>query len=108
MGRARILRLLLAAGADANALDDSRSTPLHFAAELGHARAAQVLLDMGADPLRCNAFGSTPLDKTEVQVWDAADVARGKSEIRRLLTGEHLATENLRPEPAIAASFCRA
>mmetsp|Transcript_1175 Transcript_1175/g.2525 ORF Transcript_1175/g.2525 Transcript_1175/m.2525 type:complete len:688 (+) Transcript_1175:106-2169(+) len=41
-------KLLLAAGADANALDDNNITVLHVAARQGHLKMAQMLIDHGA------------------------------------------------------------
>ncbi len=44
-----MLRLLLAAGANANAAAASGATPLYIAAEGGHLEAVRVLLEAGAD-----------------------------------------------------------
>lgn len=48
-------------GADSNAQQGSRSTPLHCAAEVGHDGMVQLLLDYWADPNAKNNSGSTPL-----------------------------------------------
>ena len=42
------LRSLVAAGCDVNAFDDMSRTPLHYAAENEHYKAAEWLLDHGA------------------------------------------------------------
>ncbi len=56
---AEVARLLLRAGADVNAQEDTyRNTPLHDAPE---AATAQVLIAAGADLNRRNAEGRTPL-----------------------------------------------
>jgi len=52
---------LLAAGADANATDDSGVTPLHRAVRTRCAMAVRVLLENGADARQMNGSGSTPL-----------------------------------------------
>eukprot|EP00756_Hemistasia_phaeocysticola_P008181 Hpha_TRINITY_DN14525_c0_g1::TRINITY_DN14525_c0_g1_i1::g.47200::m.47200 len=43
------------------ARDSARQTPLHEAAENGHAAAAAVLLQAGADPHALDCLGNTPL-----------------------------------------------
>merc|ERR1712070_991356 len=68
-------------------------TPLHFALELGRARAAQALLKAGADAGFRNCFGSRPVDKVQVNSWDAADVVSGKIDIQRLLEGGNESNE---------------
>lgn len=84
LGRAEVLRVLLAAGADPNALDDPRSAPLHYAASGGHARAAFLLLQAGADHTLENAFGTTPIAKAENNSWDTPLVLQGKAYIQRM------------------------
>jgi ankyrin repeat protein len=58
--RATIGRLL-GAGADPNAADKGGTTPLHRAVRNRCAGAVEVLLVGGADPLRDNGRGSTPM-----------------------------------------------
>ena len=43
-----ILKLLLAAGADVNAIDDQGYTPLMWAARYGHSELARLLLEADA------------------------------------------------------------
>jgi hypothetical protein len=53
--------LLIASGADPNAIDQNGVTPLHRAVRTRCAAAASALLDGGADALRKNGNGSTPM-----------------------------------------------
>lgn len=67
-GHDRIVRLLLAHGADLRVRDEDGVTPLHWAAIGNHHRCARLLLEHGADPnvksnddltpLHCVAFGA--------------------------------------------------
>ena len=59
--RADTVRTLLAGGANVNARDDGRVTPLHYAALSGDAAAVKALLDAGGDP-NAVAFGCGPVD----------------------------------------------
>lgn len=52
---------LIASGADPNAVDLNGVTPLHRAVRTRCAAAASALLDGGADALRRNGNGSTPM-----------------------------------------------
>lgn len=61
LGNAAIVRLLLRAGADANALDAEHTSPLGVAAVFGHLTVAQELLAAGAHASIRNKFGFTPL-----------------------------------------------
>lgn len=56
-----VIRLLLAAGADANAVDFEGATPLMYAAEVGMPEVLRALLKAGADPDVQDAEGRTAL-----------------------------------------------
>ena len=57
-----IARLLLEAGADANARQGENFTPLHGAAQNGQIEMIQLLLVHGADPRAANDEGKTAFD----------------------------------------------
>jgi ankyrin repeat protein len=57
----RIMRLLLDHGALVDAVDKDGFTPLHMAAALYNKDAALFLLSKGADPLKRNKAGLTPI-----------------------------------------------
>jgi hypothetical protein len=59
--QAETVAVLLQAGADPDATDDSGVTALHRAVRTRCAAAVAALLDGGADPARPNRNGSTPL-----------------------------------------------
>jgi hypothetical protein len=59
--QAETIAALLAAGADPNAVDRRRVTPLHRAVRTRSAAAVSALLKGGADPHRKNKTGSTPI-----------------------------------------------
>lgn len=63
-GRDEIV-LLVASGADVNAVGDMGYTPLHNAAVKGRLDVINTLLALGADPRIKSEFGSTPLDDAE-------------------------------------------
>ena len=69
--------VLVAHGADVNALGDLRNTPLHAAALTGQINVLRKLLELGGNPNLVNEFSETPLQ-----------VARngGHTEIASLLT----------------------
>ena len=60
-----ICRLLLAAGADANATQHGGYTPLHEAAQSGDVELVELFLSAGADPTLAVADGGTPADLAE-------------------------------------------
>ena len=71
---------LLGAGADPNARDNFRSTPLHFAAGSSKPPAVvSALLDAGADPYATDQYGDTPWD-----VLPENSPLRGTDAYRRL------------------------
>jgi ankyrin repeat protein len=61
-GQIKILEKLLLLGADINAVDESRKTPLHFAAEAGKASIIPLLVQNGASTARQDLKGKTPVD----------------------------------------------
>jgi ankyrin repeat protein len=52
--------MLIAAGADVNAVGDMSETPLHVAVRWGDAGAIEALLKAGANPEAVSEFGETP------------------------------------------------
>lgn len=60
--RPEMVTLLLARGADVNAVTRSGETPLHFAVQVGARDSAAVLIAAGADLWLRDADGVTPLD----------------------------------------------
>ena len=57
-----IVRMLISAGADVNAVNNCNLTPLHFAAKSANWDVVKILLDAGADPKARCRFGTTPED----------------------------------------------
>src|SRR5689334_17030113 len=55
------VRTALANGADANAGDDAKYTPLHVSAQEGRVEVITVLLGAGADPNVTDKYGNGPL-----------------------------------------------
>ncbi len=55
------IAILLELGADVNHDAGGRATPLHRAAETGNLKAANLLIDHGADPNAKNSQGQSPL-----------------------------------------------
>lgn len=63
-GNAKVVAMLLAAGADPNAVTCSGgASPLHRAAYMGHEECVEMLLRHGADPLLKDLDGNTALQK---------------------------------------------
>ena len=62
--QARMINLLIDAGADPNATSSGEMTPLHRAVRCRGAAAAEALLDRGATVLARNKSGSTAWDLT--------------------------------------------
>jgi Ankyrin repeats (many copies) len=81
--------LLIASGADPNAIDQNGVTPLHRAVRTRCAAAASALLDGGADALRENGNGSTPMILATRQTGrggsGSPDAKAQQAEIIRLL-----------------------
>lgn len=69
--------LLIKHGANVNAADLWKFTPLHEAASKGKYEIVKLLLKHGADPLKKNRDGASPLDL--VRDPDVADLLRGNS-----------------------------
>ena len=66
-----IARLLLERGADINALSQTRSTPLHLAAQDGRIEVVRVLLEHGANVVAEDGRGRTALQVASDQGHDA-------------------------------------
>lgn len=57
-------RLLLEGGADPNAIDEDRDTPLHYACSSGNLEIISLLLAKGADPTAADGLGRTPAERS--------------------------------------------
>ena len=75
-GNPAIIRLLLDAGADANAVDDGGRTPLHEGAKNDNPVVAVHLLAAGADPNALDNDGYTPLHHSAARVENGRVIAR--------------------------------
>jgi ankyrin repeat protein len=60
-GSLEVLELLLERGADGNACNKWRETPLLIASNNGHKAAVEALLQSGADPSMCSEAGWSAL-----------------------------------------------
>jgi ankyrin repeat protein len=65
-GDARIIALLLDAGAEIDARGEYGHTPLHEAVGQGHIEAAKLLLSRGADTGVRNDWGQTAKEKAQI------------------------------------------
>jgi ankyrin repeat protein len=74
--QAECVLLLIKAGADPNATDNSGGTPLSSAAWFGSGPAMEVLLKAGADPKHRDSKGRTPADRAR---------ERGHEDLARML-----------------------
>ena len=72
----QVAERLIFHGAEVNAYDVERETPLFRAVNLGYLRCVHVVLQGGADPDFCNRKGMTPLHRCAI---------RGKREITPIL-----------------------
>lgn len=61
-----IVSLLLENGADVNAEDDKRETPLSYAVSMRRVPVVEALLENGADPEHTDSTGESPLTRAEV------------------------------------------
>lgn len=72
-----VIRLLLDNGANINAIDVARNTPLHDASETGNIGAAKILLSYNPDITLLNATEKTALavakDKVHLTIIDLID-----------------------------------
>lgn len=75
-GNPAIIRLLLDAGADANAVDDGGRTPLHEGAKNDNPVVAVHLLAAGADPHALDNDGYTPLHHSAARGENGRVIAR--------------------------------
>lgn len=71
-------RLLIAAGADPNAIGDMGETPLHVAVRQGMPELAGALLAAGASPDIVSEFEETPREMALREGGRLADVFRSK------------------------------
>jgi uncharacterized protein len=74
-----VCRVLLAAGADVNAVQRHGWTPLHAAAQHGDAELVELFLSAGADPSAARDTSETPADTAEAA--GHIDVARRLREV---------------------------
>ena len=81
-----VVKLLLDAGADINALDNMNSTPLHFAVRFCPADVVETLIKHGAEVNTCNKRGETPLHfAVERSLANEAEEKEALSVIKLLL-----------------------
>ncbi|XP_050306434.1 protein phosphatase 1 regulatory inhibitor subunit 16B [Anthonomus grandis grandis] len=84
-----MLSLLLEYGANVNAEDSEKWTPLHAAATCGHLRLVRILIDRGANLLAVNADGNMPYDICEdEQALDYIEGEMAKNGVTQQLIDE--------------------
>jgi len=83
--------LLIACGADVNAVDDCGETPLHRAAWSLDPESCRQLLEAGADPTTRDRHGRTPLDlavngsmQASLAEWETTQVVLGQAWVKNL------------------------
>jgi ankyrin repeat protein len=89
-----VVKVLVRHGADLNAADTRRDTPLHVAAEYGDLGAVRLLLDLGADRNRRNAAGRTPA---------VLATANGHAAVAAMLNGTPQPEASVVSKPAVAS-----
>lgn len=70
-GASEDVEILIAAGADVNAVGDLGNSPLHHAASRGLDLIAKRLLEHGANPTLKNEFGQTAADLARIMKHDS-------------------------------------
>lgn len=84
-----MLSLLLEYGANVNAEDSEKWTPLHAAATCGHLRLVRILISRGANLLAVNADGNMPYDICEdEQALDYIESEMAKNGVTQQLIDE--------------------
>ncbi|KAL1492190.1 hypothetical protein ABEB36_012673 [Hypothenemus hampei] len=84
-----MLSLLLEYGANVNAEDSEKWTPLHAAATCGHLRLVRILIARGANLLAVNADGNMPYDICEdEQALDYIESEMAKNGVTQQLIDE--------------------
>ena len=71
-GNKQIIKSLITAGADVNALSINNSTPLHFALEgmsIEHEKTIDFLLKHNADAFICDTKGNRPIDTIRTRTF---------------------------------------
>jgi hypothetical protein len=88
-----LVRHLLQAGANVNAVDNEGWSVLHATASCGHVTVAETLLQFGADPSLVNVDGELPIDLADderMRTLLAENMrSHGLTDLERLRTQEH-------------------